>query len=111
MCANPNALRFRFLFDFDKAYDKARDKGLPVQACEALGSTVYKFPFVVNLVASFVCAVKRSHRPVGAKPARSLSLRPEAIGAGVEVMKCLKPPTQRLLQGVRERAGPNVSKC
>jgi len=37
-------------------------------------------------------AVERPHRPVGAKPARPLSLRPEAVGAGVEVTKRLKPP-------------------
>jgi hypothetical protein len=62
ICADPCAFLFRFLFDIDNAYDNARDKGLPEQACDAVFFTVYEFPFVVNLVASFVECNKREHR-------------------------------------------------
>jgi len=37
------------------------------------------------------CAVQRRCLPAGANPVRQLSLRPEAIGATVEVTKPLKP--------------------
>ncbi len=38
-----------------------------------------------------VCAVVRRRSSVGANPTRQLSLRPEAIGAVMEVTKWLKP--------------------
>ena len=38
-----------------------------------------------------VCAVVRRRSSVGASPTRQLSLRPEAIGAVMEVTKWLKP--------------------
>ncbi len=39
----------------------------------------------------WVCAVVRRRSSVGANPTRQLSLRPEAIGAVMEVTKWLKP--------------------
>ncbi len=39
----------------------------------------------------WVCAVLRRRSSVGANPTRQLSLRPEAIGAVMEVTKWLKP--------------------
>ncbi len=38
-----------------------------------------------------VCAVLRRRSSVGASPTRQLSLRPESIGAVMEVTKLLKP--------------------
>ncbi len=44
----------------------------------------------------WVCAVLRRRSSVGASPTRQLSLRPEAIGAVIEVTKWLKPSVKRV---------------
>jgi len=54
---------------------------------------------LIHLTATLLRAVERPQRPVGAKPTRPLSLRPEAVGAGVEVTKRLKPLTKGPYRG------------
>jgi len=47
----------------------------------------------------WVCAVLRRRLSVGESPTQQLSLQPEAIGAGMEVTKWLKPLMQRITLG------------